>query len=90
MRLIISQQAHRAVKIARRRDKAKVQREHKQWHLAQAAALREHAKGYREWVENPETELSEEDRTRADKEIFDILASALEHENAKCLDDKAH
>ncbi|UTN92884.1 hypothetical protein SEA_BIRDFEEDER_18 [Microbacterium phage Birdfeeder] len=90
MRLIISQQAQRAVKIAKRRDAAKNHREHKQWHLAQAAAIREHAKGYREWVDNPETELSEADRERADKEIFDLLASAMEHENAKCLDDKSH
>ncbi|QCG78305.1 hypothetical protein SEA_ALOEVERA_19 [Microbacterium phage AloeVera] len=86
MAVIIVSRQSRQHKIAKRAHEARKRREHRAWHMAQAAAMKEQADHMQQWL-NQQTDMPSEEHAEYDTQIVNLRALALETENAKCMDD---
>ncbi|QNL30322.1 hypothetical protein SEA_MAZUN_20 [Microbacterium phage Mazun] len=85
MAVIIISRQKRQHKIAARAQKARLRREHRAWHLAQAKAMREQADHMQQWLDKQDFPADE--HADYDAQIMNLRALALETENAQCMED---
>lgn len=85
MQLVISQRARVALKIKKRAVEAAAKKEHRDWHIAQAAAMRKHADGIQKAIDAGDIDI--EQWEEAKDAILHLKTQALEHENGTCMED---